>query len=156
MTTELFPRQVHIAASPAAVWHEIGSLPAILARLPGGLSHTGDERSATITGRLAWGPLRPRVSARAELLEIVPEHLVAYRIATEAPAVEFTARLELHRLDTAETGLSFSGRLELAGAAARRLRGLLTEVAEEHVHALTEGTRVRAERAHQVVEGLDD
>lgn len=156
MTTGTFQREARIRAPLHIVWQEIGSLKAILARTPKALSHHIAEhgRSAEIRGDLRWGPIRHNLAARAGLLAVTPGQEISYRLVAPSLPAQYDAKVTVHQAGNGETQLDYHGELDLGSWTAQRLRGMINELLEEHIHELTEQVKARAERRYRADETL--
>lgn len=156
MSTEIFQRETRIAAPLPLVWAEVGSLAAVLKHTPAALAHeiAPDGRSASVTGTLAWGPIHHSLVAHAEVVELAPSDRLGLRLLAPELSSRYEVQVRVHQVGSGETALEYRGELELGSWTAQRLRGLIVELLEEHVHALTGHAKVRAERHHRAEESL--
>ena len=156
MTGATFQREARIRAPLHIVWQEIGSLKAILARTPKVLSHDIAEhgRTAKISGNLRWGPIRHNLAAKAGLLNVTPGEQISYRLVAPALSSQYDAQVTVHQAGNGETQLEYRGELDLGSWTAHRLRGMINELLEEHIHELTEQVKARSERRYRADENL--
>lgn len=143
-----FDRQLRITAPVAAVWEEMDSLAAIMAKSPqlDTTAIAAGVRDTPFTAHLSWGPFHHDVVGTAELPECEPERSVTYTLTVPSLIAQWTGNMQLAAVGPDITTLDYSGRLDLNHRLAPRMRGMFQELAEEHVHTLTDRVKSRAER----------
>lgn len=158
MNVEVFEREIRIGAPVALVWEEIGSLSALSARAPQPIvvSVAADGNSATLTGTLALGPIRHSFEAQADVVELAPRAHIGYRVVSPALDSQYEGHVRLHQVGSGETVLGYRGELHLGSWTAQRLRGLIVDLLEEHLHGVTDQAKARAERHHRAKQAFDD
>ena len=156
MTSLVFQREARVKAPVQLVWDEVGSLDAVIARTPQALTHlrAANGKSAAISGNLHWGPFKHTLAAEVSVVELVPTRQIDYRIVAPSLESHYDGRITLHAVGAAETELRYHGELDLRSPAAKRFRGMLSDLVEEHVHGMTEQAKARAERRQLAEEKL--
>ena len=143
-----FERHEHVTAPITLVWDEVGSLEQILTKTPLAQNYelsAGGER-ATFQVHLAWGPMKWTVDADLTLLALDEPRAISVAMAGPSLDVEYRATIELTSVGSGDTKLSYRGHLESRHRLASRLRGMLTDMAEEHMYGVLNRAKVRAEQ----------
>ena len=141
-------RHEHVTAPITLVWEEVGSLEQILTKTPLAQNYeisAGGER-ATFQVHLAWGPVKWTVDAEITRLTLDEPHAISVAIASPSLDVEYLATIELTSVGSGDTKLSYRGHLECRHRLASRLRGMLTDMAEEHMYGVLNRAKVRSEQ----------
>lgn len=143
-----FERHEHVTAPITLVWEEVGSLEQILTKTPLAQNYeisAGGER-ATFQVHLAWGPVKWTVDASITLVALDEPHSITIALAGPSLDVEYHATIELTAVGSGDTKLSYQGHLECRHRLASRLRGMLTDMAEEHMYGVINRAKVRSEQ----------
>jgi hypothetical protein len=151
-----FHRSTRIVAPVPLVWEEMATLDAILAKSPQFLSYQlapGGE-SAQVSANLSWGPLKYPLEGTAQVQGVEPHRQTTYVFAAPSIGLHYAGTLHIAPGGAAETALEYSGELEIEHRMAARMRGLFSEVIEDHIHGLTSRVKTRAEHRRLAEERL--
>ncbi|MGH8992393.1 MAG: SRPBCC family protein [Acidimicrobiia bacterium] len=149
-------RQERITAPLLLVWDEIDSLEQILAKSPQAFSYDmvpGGGR-ATIRANLAWGPLKWSVEGETVLADLVPQHRITYALDVPSLELHYEATIEVDPVGDGETKLDYRGHLEARGRMANRMRGMFSQILEEHGTGIVRKVKVKAEQRRLAQERL--
>ena len=149
-------RQERVIAPLQLVWEELDSLEQILAKSPQAFSYDvvpGGQR-ATIKANLAWGPLKWSVDGDISITDIVPWEHVSYRVDIDSLELHYEATVRLTPVGDRETKLDYRGHLESRGRMATRMKGMFSQIVEDHVAGIVRRVKVRAEQRRLAQERL--
>ena len=149
-------RHERINAPLQLVWEEMDSLEQILAKSPQISEYDvvpGGQRARGKT-KLAWGPVKWTVDAEVEIIDFQPRQHLGYSIAAPALEVHYEATIDLVSIGEAETRLDYRGHIDVRHRMASRMRGLFSEIAEDHTHSLVHRVKVKAEQRRLAQERL--
>lgn len=149
-------RHERITAPALLVWEEMDSLDRILAKSPQALSYdvaAGGER-ATFTANLAWGPLKWGMAGEVLLHDMVPLEQLHYSLAAPSIGLRYDVVMRLTPLSSGETRLDYHGHFDMRHRLAHRMRGLFSDLVEEHAHGLLSRVKVKAEQRRLAQERL--
>lgn len=126
-----------IAAPIETVWDEIRTVDRLLAYAPeiGSFTAEPDGQRARFMSNMAWGPIDWKAEGTAIILEVTP--MERLRWCLEMATLQMRLDLTFHLATGAnrETVLRYGGRMFCDHKLVRRLRGMLTDAIEEHVHS---------------------
>lgn len=149
-------RHERITAPVQLVWEEIDSLEQILAKSPQAFSYDvvpGGQR-AVIKSNLAWGPLKWAVEGEASLHDVVARQHLCYQLDVPSLEMHFEATIDLTVVGDTETRLDYRGQMEIRHRLAGRMRGMFSEMLEEHASGLVRRVKVHAEQRRLAQERL--
>ncbi len=149
-------RHERISAPVQLVWEEIDTLEQILAKAPHAFGYDvvpGGQR-ATVKANLAWGPLKWALDGEASLHDVLAPLHLGYRIEVASLELAYEGTIDLTRVGDSETKLDYRGHLETRHRLASRMRGMFSEILEEHADGLVNRVKVRAEQRRLAQERL--
>jgi carbon monoxide dehydrogenase subunit G len=151
-----FVRSQRVAAPLDLVWNEVGSLEEFLAKIPKKWVQdvVPGSDSAQLLLELAWGPVKWAFEGTAALEAVTPREHVLFVIEVENLMLRFDGSLDLYAVAGRETNMSYRGHMECRHRFASKMRGMLGDVVEEHVHRLMGRVKDRAERRYLARERL--
>lgn len=151
-----FKRNTRIVAPVPMVWDEIASLEDILAKTPQLMNYqlAADGTSAQVEAKLSWGPIKFAVDGTAVIDESKPRECTRYVVTIPQLGLRYAGTMRITPGDAKETTLDYDGGLEIDHKLAGRMRGLFSELLEEHIHGLTMRVKTRAEQRRQADERL--
>lgn len=149
-------RHERILAPLLLVWEEIDSLEQILAKSPqiSAFDMVPGGQQARGKTRLAWGPVKWTADLEVEIIEFRPQQRIAFRIDAPALEVHVEAALDLAPVGEGETKIDYQGHLDVRHRMASRMKGLFTEIAEDHAHSLVHRVKIKAEQRRLAQERL--
>ena len=144
-----FEYQERIGAPVRLVWEELEFLDRVLAQMPEALGFEvePDGRTASLTIKLGWGPMKWTAEGQASLREA---HPVECFLLIEVPRLQlrYEGTMHLVGMGREEAKLTYSGHLECRHWLVGRMRGLLGDLLEQHVSGVVARVNGRAERRH--------
>ena len=150
-----FERSARVLAPKELVWAEMNSLESVINKSPQLIDYTiTGERDARIRTKLTWGPLKYQVEGTMTVRQAVPNELLEYVIALPELGWLYPATMRITPAGVHESSLDYVARLELNHRLATKLRGLFSELIEEHIHGLVGRVKTRAEQRRLADERL--
>jgi carbon monoxide dehydrogenase subunit G len=150
-----FERDARVAAPVELVWAEMNSLENVLTKSPQLLTYSVQaENRASVRTKLTWGPLKYEVDGTMAVQQTVPNQLLEYTVAIPELGLNYAAAMRTTPAGGSETTLHYVAYLELNHRLAAKLRGLFSELIEEHIHGLVGRVKTRAEQRRLADERL--
>ncbi len=149
-------RHERITAPIHLVWDEVSSLEQILAKSPQAFTYDivpGGQR-ATAKGKLAWGPVKWTVDVDASIEDRRPPEYVRYAVEIPSLELRYEGSIELSMVGESETRLDYRGHMDVRHRMVGRMRGMFTELAEEHMVGIVSRVKVKSEQRRLAQERL--